>query len=259
MIYLYVKTHNVTGLKYLGKTSSKNPSKYTGSGLYWKLHLKKYGHSHSTVIIKECDTIDEFRYWGEYYSNLWNIVESDDWANLKPEIGDGGSIKGINCGRQHTTETKKKISNSKKGKAAPWASYNRTCEQRQHLRTINTGKKHTTETKEKMRVYREQHPFTHSRSTIERLTQPKSIEHKNNMRIAQQLRRATTSTQWITNGIQNSSILINDDIPIGWYKGRTTNTIPPSQKGKIWINNGVDNTMSYDVPDGWYKGRLKNK
>jgi hypothetical protein len=33
--YLYVKTHNITGLKYLGYTSRKNPHKYTGSGTRW--------------------------------------------------------------------------------------------------------------------------------------------------------------------------------------------------------------------------------
>jgi hypothetical protein len=31
-IYLYKKTHNITGLKYLGKTAQSNPYKYPGSG-----------------------------------------------------------------------------------------------------------------------------------------------------------------------------------------------------------------------------------
>jgi len=39
MVYLYVKIHNVTKLKYFGKTT-KNPYNYKGSGLYWKRHLK---------------------------------------------------------------------------------------------------------------------------------------------------------------------------------------------------------------------------
>lgn len=41
MIYLYVKTHNITGLKYLGKTNNKDPHSYKGSGKYWILHCKK--------------------------------------------------------------------------------------------------------------------------------------------------------------------------------------------------------------------------
>ena len=38
MIYLYKKTHNKTGLKYLGKTISKDPYTYSGSGVYWTRH-----------------------------------------------------------------------------------------------------------------------------------------------------------------------------------------------------------------------------
>jgi hypothetical protein len=90
--YLYVKTHNITGLKYLGKTSSKDPHKYQGSGIYWKSHIKKHGYDVTTEIIKECQNNYEVRIWGEHYSTLWDVVNNDDWANLKPENGDGGFI-----------------------------------------------------------------------------------------------------------------------------------------------------------------------
>ena len=43
MFYLYIKTHSKTGLKYLGYTQKKDPFSYTGSGTYWKRHLKKHG------------------------------------------------------------------------------------------------------------------------------------------------------------------------------------------------------------------------
>jgi hypothetical protein len=89
-IYLYIKTHNKTGLKYLGKTTSKDPHKYKGSGTHWKRHLKKYGYDYNTEIIRECQSKEELKEWGIYYSNLWNIVESQEWANLRPEEGDGG-------------------------------------------------------------------------------------------------------------------------------------------------------------------------
>ena len=90
-IYLYVKTHNKTGLKYLGKTKSKNPHRYQGSGVYWKNHLKVHGNDYITEILKECDSNEEIEKWGIYYSDLWNIVKSNEWANLKPETGDGGT------------------------------------------------------------------------------------------------------------------------------------------------------------------------
>jgi hypothetical protein len=96
IIYLYVKTHNKTGLKYLGKTVSKNPHKYRGSGIYWSSHIKKHGYDVTTEILKECQSESELNYWGKYYSELWDIVKAKDengrkiWANLKPESGDGG-------------------------------------------------------------------------------------------------------------------------------------------------------------------------
>jgi hypothetical protein len=95
-IYLYVKTHNKTGLKYLGKTVSTNPHEYQGSGIYWTRHIKENGYDVTTEILKECSTEEELKKWGQYYSSLWNIVSSVDengrkiWANLRPEEGTGG-------------------------------------------------------------------------------------------------------------------------------------------------------------------------
>jgi hypothetical protein len=41
--WLYVKVHNKTGLKYLGKTI-QDPYKYGGSGVHWSSHVKKHGN-----------------------------------------------------------------------------------------------------------------------------------------------------------------------------------------------------------------------
>ena len=86
-----MKTHTITGLKYLGKTTSKDPHKYSGSGKYWKRHLKKHGNLYTTEILKECQHPALVKFWGQYYSDLWNVVESDEWANLVPEEGQGMS------------------------------------------------------------------------------------------------------------------------------------------------------------------------
>lgn len=92
MIYLYVKIHNSTGLKYLGKTKNSDPHKYKGSGKLWKRHIKKHGYDVSTYILLSSEDANEIRKTGIFFSKLWNIVESDKWANLKPEEGDGGAI-----------------------------------------------------------------------------------------------------------------------------------------------------------------------
>jgi len=90
MIYLYVKTHNLTGLKYLGKTTH-NPYKYNGSGKYWQRHLKEHGYDITTEVIFQSDSKETFKDVALYYSKLWNIVESNEWANLTLEEGQGGS------------------------------------------------------------------------------------------------------------------------------------------------------------------------
>lgn len=105
-IYLYVKTHNITGLKYLGKTISKDPYSYKGSGIHWNNHCKKYGYDISTEILKECQNDDELKYWGLYYSKLWNVVESKNWANLIEEAGPGGAWS--KQSKLKLSETKKK-------------------------------------------------------------------------------------------------------------------------------------------------------
>ena len=93
-IYLYKKTHVVTGKKYLGKTSKKDPYKYLGSGQDWLAHLEEFGKDIETEILIECQSKQELNYWGRYYSELWNIVESEEWANKIPETGGGQGIAG---------------------------------------------------------------------------------------------------------------------------------------------------------------------
>lgn len=102
--YLYLKTHNKTGLKYLGKTTSPDPHKYIGSGKDWRTHLKKHGRNFTTEILKECSTNDELSQWGRYYSKLWDIAKSNEWANRIPETGGGPGWK---CGADNPTKTAK--------------------------------------------------------------------------------------------------------------------------------------------------------
>ena len=112
MIYLYVKTHNKTKLKYLGKTNHKDPHLYKGSGKYWKLHCQKHSYDVTTEIIFQSESKEEIKEKGLFYSKLWDIVNSDNWANLKEECGDGGGILGL----KRSEKTKLKSSLSQKGK-----------------------------------------------------------------------------------------------------------------------------------------------
>jgi hypothetical protein len=130
-IYLYVKTHNKTGLKYLGKTVKEDPHSYPGSGKVWRRHLAKYGYDYTTEILLETDSEQELKEKGVYYSNLWNVVESKNWANLMIEQGDGGNTS-------HTTGFKEGIKNrNTNGKNNPM--YGRSAIAEQNLRWYNNG------------------------------------------------------------------------------------------------------------------------
>lgn len=111
MFYLYLKTHNQTGLKYLGYTKN-DPAKYQGSGLYWSRHLKLYGNDVTTEILFQSESIDDISREGKFYSDKWNVVNSEEFANLCEE--DGNRLYGkanINFrGHPQTLETREKIS-----------------------------------------------------------------------------------------------------------------------------------------------------
>ena len=95
-IYLYVKQHSITGLKYFGKTESIDPFKYNGSGIYWINHTKKHGRQHiKTIEIWGFDDINLCKDFALKFSEENNIVESKDWANLKVENGLDGNPKGF--------------------------------------------------------------------------------------------------------------------------------------------------------------------
>jgi hypothetical protein len=111
MFYLYLKTHNKTGLKYLGYTKN-NPISYRGSGLYWKRHIQQHGYDVNTEILFQSENIDDISREGKLYSEKWDIVENAEFANLCEE--DGNKLFGkanINFrGHPQSEKTKKKIS-----------------------------------------------------------------------------------------------------------------------------------------------------
>lgn len=129
LLYLYVK-QSPKGLKYLGITSKKDPNKYRGSGKYWLNHLKKHNfgiNDIKTTILVETYDKEMLVLFGLYYSKYFNVVESKEWANLKPESGESSlgykhtpeameKMKRRNLGKKLSEETKRKISESNLGR-----------------------------------------------------------------------------------------------------------------------------------------------
>ena len=167
MIYLYLKTHKKTGLKYLGKTI-KNPFEYKGSGNFWINHLKKYGNDVDTQILFQTEDKELFRKVAKEFSIKYNIVESKEFANLTIEEGQGGQTR---VGIKHTTETKLKIANSKKGRPPSNLGIKHTTETKEKIATAHIGKKHSEDTKKKMSEKRKGIIF--SPETCEKIRQSK--------------------------------------------------------------------------------------
>ena len=92
--YLYVKQHKITGLKYFGMTSTKDPFVYVGLGKYWRRHLKVHGKDIETINVWEFSDIESCEQFAINFSKDNNIVESTEWANLRPENGKDGKAPG---------------------------------------------------------------------------------------------------------------------------------------------------------------------
>ena len=104
--YLYKKTHNKTGLNYLGYTT-RNPFKYKGSGIQWGKHLQEHGDDIRTVILAKSDQKTTIQSLGRHYSEVWDIVKSSEWANsMKETCGGPGGVRGLT----KSEKTKEKIS-----------------------------------------------------------------------------------------------------------------------------------------------------
>lgn len=89
---LMVKTHLITGLKYLCYTrkTGKAFDEYLGSGTAWKRHLAEHGELVDTQIIFQTENAAEFKKFAIQKSIELDVVSSLEWANLKIEEGDGG-------------------------------------------------------------------------------------------------------------------------------------------------------------------------
>ena len=109
-----IKQHDETGLKYFHKSDKEDPTKYLGSGLHWKRHIKEHGRN-VTTLWQEWFEEDEVEEIALLISEELNIVVSDQWANLKPENGlDGGSDGSQFKDREFSGEERKNIADRMK-------------------------------------------------------------------------------------------------------------------------------------------------
>lgn len=148
----------------------------------------------STQILLETNNKDEIREAGIYYSKLWDVVKSNDFANLIPESGDGGAMPWTSTSRQ-------KVSNSLK------------------------GYKHTAATKEKFAVAQKKQAQHLSNKLKEYLQVPENYKKRCEQLAAnwdipghrERISNLISALKWCNDGIRNYR---KDIIPSGMIPGR---------------------------------------
>jgi len=86
MIHLFIKQHNISGVKYFGKTSAKDPYVYKGSGKYWIRHLNTHGRDQVTTLqVWSFEKSEDATEFALNFSREHDIVNSPEWANLMEE------------------------------------------------------------------------------------------------------------------------------------------------------------------------------
>lgn len=146
-IKLMIKTHVDTGLKYLCKTTREGKAfdEYLGSGTFWRRHLNKHGKNVSTEVIFETNDPVEFEKTALQKSIEFDVVQSENWANLVYEMGQGGiagaaeetraKIGAVHRGVPKSSEQRAKMSAASKGKK-------KSESHAVHCRTVSLGRKH---------------------------------------------------------------------------------------------------------------------
>jgi hypothetical protein len=214
--YLYHKRHVKTGLNYFGKTT-KDPYKYTGSGVYWKRHLEKHGKEIETVQVWTFENLEECKNFAIDFSIKNNIVQSKDWANFVIENG----VDGQSPGFKNTKLSEYNKAHNKDRKNQPGYIPNRL------------GKKDSAETLEKKR-----------QAHLGKTYSPLSKETK------QKISKSNSGPRPHTSGKNNSMY------GYVWSEAQKE-LLKEKRKGKVWWNNGIDCTMSINCPgEGYIRGRL---
>ncbi len=158
IIYLYLK--EVPGLKYLGITT-QNPYTYRGSGKYWINHLRSNkitSRNIKTTILFETLDRKELITNCNYYSNLWDVKNSKEFANLISEDGDC-SINVIKQSKESREKQASKIRGISRPeyvrKAISKGHLNKIVKEstKEKLRNINLGKKQSLNTRIKKSKY----------------------------------------------------------------------------------------------------------
>lgn len=94
-------------------TTVLDPVRYKGNGTLWKSHLRKHEcrNSVKTIFFEYFDIESDCVEFAAFFSEFFDIVESDEWANLTIEDGLNNGVSSPNM----SEATKRKMSISHTG------------------------------------------------------------------------------------------------------------------------------------------------
>lgn len=238
MYNIYLITNLDNDKKYVGLTKFSITERFyqhTKRGFILTEAIKKYGEDKFFIeLIEEVDTAGrayelEQYYIKEYNTKVpygYNLTDGGDgifgWEvteEYRQECSE--RVKQLHkekkvgmYGKNHSDETKRKMSVASKGKSKPWLIGRKLSpESIEKLRQINLGRVLSDETKKKISenhhdVNGENNPMygkKHSPETIEKLREKAKNRPKR---------------VWINNGIEEKLMNIDESIPMGYNKGR---------------------------------------
>lgn len=238
MYNIYLITNLNNNKKYVGLTKFSITERFyqhVKRGFLLTEAIKKYGEDEFFIeLIEEVDTAGrayelEQYYIKEYNTKVpygYNLTDGGDgifgWEvteEYRQECSE--RVKQLHkekkvgmYGKNHSDETKRKMSVASKGKSKPWLIGRKLSpESIEKLRQINLGRVLSDETRKKISenhhdVNGENNPMygkKHSPETIEKLREKAKNRPKR---------------VWINNGIEEKLMNIDESIPMGYNKGR---------------------------------------